>query len=178
MSDIYSYKKEIVSVLRYLLNTAKEVYNDAEESLPETRYYTVGTIGNTVHDCSKVVASFVQSYPGSIGSQAFDAVTCDHDQWTYVFSLEIVRGCYPNIVQEGKSSKARLPTAEEYMNDAEIRATDAYLLKHVAEKAAMALGSNYLADITSTQASGGFSSMILNFYVENTYLSGEYGELS
>lgn len=178
MSDISLYKKEIVSVLRYLLNVTRDVYEEAEESLPDTKYYTVGTIGNTVHDCSKVVASFVQAYPGNIGSQAFDAVTCDHDQWTYVFSLEIVRGCYPNIVQEGKSSKARLPTPEEYMNDAEIRAIDAYLLKHVAEKTAMSLGSNYLSDVTSTQASGGFSSMILNFYVESLYLSGDYGALS
>lgn len=171
---LVDYKHEIVNASQDILDAVVEVYEEAGESLPALRYYTIGSPNSTVHDTDKLVVLFNQAYVGKIGSQGFEAVSCGSDRWTYVFSIELVRGSYPTITSGGKSTKASIPDAKDYRDDAIIRMKDAYLMRKVGQRISTNTGSDYLSDVQVTQPSGGFASVILNVFLESIHLKDDY----
>lgn len=165
-------KDEFADVAEHLLNTIVNVYTENATSLPERRYLTVGSQGETVHDCEQVTVSFEQGYSGMPGNQAQEPAKCDEPR-SGVYIVEVVR-CLPLPNTAASASETAIParygqtttgvsllSPEDQTTMAKVQMVDAMLLLEAGLRAGETNFTGSLVDVSAGSPQGGYQAMIM-----------------
>ncbi len=108
----------LVSMAQALLDGVVDGYGARGITLPERRYWTLGTPAN---DCEQVVVSWQQVYLGTPGDEASSPLTCDSPR-SGVFTVQLCRDM-PVVSESGKA-----PSPEAIQAASRCLLLDAYVL--------------------------------------------------
>lgn len=152
LSDVPN-KDAVHAMMRVILDSINQVFQDEDVTLPDRQFTSVGAVP---HDCEQLYISFVQMYLGPVGAEADEAQNCDSPR-TAVMQIQLVR-CIPRPTQRGA------PPAAEVLDESTQQLTaDAWLLMDGVGAANDALDRpGMMADVSVTDASGGYQAVQLN----------------
>lgn len=154
MNDIVPADQAISHAMKEILNSINAVFEAEGISLPDRQYIT---IGQASHDCEQLTISFEQLYLGSPGDEAGVPLQCDAPR-TIQVQVQLVR-CIP------KPTRQAPPSVDEMIESADRMTRDAWFLLEGGTQSPPAQWLGSLADITITQAEGGYQAIQLNLTV-------------
>jgi hypothetical protein len=152
--------RSIVRLMDGVLKKVEDTFISAGVSLPERRYWVLGT---PVVDCEQLTVSFIQAYIGPPGDEASLPQRCDAPK-TAVLQVQVQR-CVPTAIT--RNGRTTPPKAEQMQSASEALAIDLFLLLDASAEFDVwdqfgGPGLGVIATVEATEAQGGFQGAVLN----------------
>lgn len=156
MSDVLD-TEAIATVMTDILDSIASVYEEAGVELPERQFIAMNSVVND--NCEQLSVAFQQMYMGPPGDQLETPSRCN-DPRSIVLQIQLFR-CIP--VPQGRGNVP--PTPEQMDESTRILTADCWLLMDGALSSIPAQWLGGIADVSVTDALGGYQAVQLNVVV-------------